>query len=460
MRKKLFAILALVIFLSVTFWISTRETGEEDGLMSLFDKKKETIYFWYDDASMSDYINGAAILFGDKYNVRVLPQLVSESKYLEAINYATLYEEHMPDAYIISNDSLEKAYLAGLAAPVKDIANRMNTIHFPQVALDAVTYKGKQVAYPLYFETSVLLYNETFLKEWAKQQAVREAEGTEETEEAEGVAETQPDEAALQARADEILKTAVPQTIDDILKVADTFDPPETVEGIFKWDVSDIFYNYYFVGNYMNVGGNTGDDPAQLNINNPEAVSCLEIYKALNEFFYIESDKVTYESVLQDFMDGKIMFTIVTTDVLAVLEQAKKAEEFTFDYGVALLPAIDEKLESRSLSVTGVVAVNGYSKEAELAEQFAVYLSTDYAPRMYERCGRMASYHHVKYTNDLFAVFTQEYARSVSLPKMIETGNYWVQLEILFSKVWNGGNVAGLVEELAQKMNEQVQVKE
>ncbi len=450
MRKKLFAILALVIFLSVIFWGSTREQGTEDGLISLFEKKKETIYFWYDDASMSDYINGAAVLFGDKYNVRVLPQLVSESKYLEAINYATLYEEHMPDAYIISNDSLEKAYLTGLAAPVKDIANRINTIHFPQVALDAVTYKGKQVAYPLYFETSVLLYNETFLKEWAKQQAVREAEE----------AETQPDEATLQARADEILETAVPETIDDILKVADSFDPPETVEGIFKWDVSDIFYNYYFVGNYMNVGGNTGDDPAQLNINNSEAVSCLEIYKALNEFFYIESDKVTYESVLQDFMDGKIMFTIVTTDALAILEQAKKAEEFAFDYGVALLPAPGEKLESRSLSVTGVVAVNGYSEKAELAEQFAVYLSTDYAPRMYDRCGRMASYYHVKYPNDLFTVFMQEYERSVSLPKMIETGNYWVQLEILFSKVWNGGNVAALVEELAQKMNEQVYVKE
>ncbi len=450
MRNKLFAILALVIFLSVVFWGSTREPSEEDSLMSMFDKKKETIYFWYDDASMADYINGAAVLFGDKYNVRVLPQLVSESKYLEAINYATLYEEHMPDAYIISNDSLEKAYLSGLAAPVKDVANRMNTIHFPQVALDAITYKGKQVAYPLYFETSALLYNETFLKEWAKQQAVREAEE----------AENQPDETALQARADEIMKTAVPKTIDDILKVADSFDPPESVEGIFKWDVSDIFYNYYFVGNYMNVGGNTGDDPAHLNINNPEAVSCLEIYKALNEFFYIESDKVTYESVLQDFMDGKIMFTIVTTDALAILEQAKKAEEFTFDYGVALLPDIGEELESRSLSVTSVVAVNGYSKNAELAEQFAVYLSTDYAPRMYDRCGRMASYYHVKYANDMFPVFMQEYERSVSLPKMIETGNYWVQLEILFSKVWNGGNVAGLVEELAEKINEQVQTKE
>ncbi|MBP3352600.1 MAG: extracellular solute-binding protein [Lachnospiraceae bacterium] len=460
MRKKLFAILALVIFLSLIFWGSTRPQGAEDDIMSLFDNKKETIYFWYDDASMSDYINGAAVMFSEKYDVRVLPQLVSESKYLEAINHATLYEEHVPDAYLISNDSLEKAYLTGLAAPVKDVANRMNTVHFPQVALDAVTYKGKQVAYPLYFETSVLLYNETYLKDWAKQQAVREAEAAQGTEEAEGATEMLQDEAALQARADEILKTAVPETIDDILKVADTFDPPENVEGIFKWDVSDIFYNYYFVGNYMDVGGTTGDDPAQLNINNPEVISCLEIYKALNEFFYIESDKVTYESVLQDFMDGKIMFTIVTTDALAILEQAKKAEEFAYDYGVAMLPDIGEKLESRSLSVTGVVAVNGYSKKAELAEQFAVYLSTDYAPRMYERCGRMASYYHVKYANDLFAVFMQEYERSVSLPKMIETGNYWVQLEILFSKVWNGGEVAGLVEELAQKMNEQVQIKD
>ena len=101
MRKKLFAILALVIFLSLIFWGSTRPQGAEDDIMSLFDNKKETIYFWYDDASMSDYINGAAVMFSEKYDVRVLPQLVSESKYLEAINHATLYEEHVPDAYLI-----------------------------------------------------------------------------------------------------------------------------------------------------------------------------------------------------------------------------------------------------------------------------------------------------------------------------------------------------------------------
>ena len=450
MRNKLLAILAIVIFLSFTFWGSTYEAGKEDSLLSVFDKKKETIYFWYDDESMSDYINSAAVMFGDKYKVRVLPQLVSESKYLEAINHATLYEEHMPDAYLISNDSLEKAYLAGLATPVADVSNRMNTIHFPQVALDAVTYKGKQVAYPFYYETSVLLYNETFLKEWARQQAVREAE------EVQGSME----EAALQARADEIMESAIPQTIDDILKVADSFDPPETVEGIFKWDVSDIFYNYYFVGNHMIVGGSTGDDPTQVSINNPEVISSLEIYKALNEFFYIEPENVTYESVLQDFMEGKIMFTIATSDALKVLEDAQKAGEFPFEYGFAMLPAPGEGLKSRSLSVTAAVAINGYSENAQLAEQFAVYMTTDYAPRLYERSGRLASYHHVKHSNELFSVFKQEYERSVSLPKMVETGNYWVQLEILFSKVWNGGDVTKLTEELAQKIDTQIHAKE
>ncbi|MBR4020523.1 MAG: hypothetical protein IKI99_04350, partial [Firmicutes bacterium] len=42
----------------------------------------------------------------------------------------------------------------------------------------------------------------------------------------------------------------VPLTIDDILDFADQYDAPGNVDAIFEWDVSDIFYNYFFVGNY------------------------------------------------------------------------------------------------------------------------------------------------------------------------------------------------------------------
>lgn len=448
LRKKLLAILAVVILLAVTFYGADLEnSGDgEDGFFSMFSKKKDTIYFWYNDESMSDYINSAAVMYGEKYKVRVLPQLVSESRYLEAINQATLYEEHMPDAYLISNDSLEKAYKAGLATPVEDVSKRMSTIHFPQTALDAVTYQGKYVAYPLYYETAVLLYNEDYLKQWALQQAAKEAEE----------AEREATQEELQSRADEIMAQAVPKTIDDILSMADTFDPPETVESIFKWDVSDIFYNYYFVGNYMLMGGDTGDSKDKLDINNEQAKKCLEVYKALNQFFYIEPDKVSYESVLQEFMEGKIVFTIATTDAVTTLNQAKKEGLTAVEYQVALLPDPGEDLRGRSLSVTQAVAINGYSPNKELAEQFAAYLTTEYTTLLYEKSGRVASYQFVNQNDKILNVYREQYESSISLPKMVETGNYWLQLEVLFSKVWNGGDVTKLVDEMSERLHSQL----
>lgn len=99
---------------------------------------------------------------------------------------------------------------------------------------------------------------------------------------------------------------------------------PQGVD-VLKWDVTDIFYNYWIVGNYMIVGGDAGDDEGQVSMNNPETIRCLEVYKALNQFFFIESDTVTYDSVLQDFIDGKTVFTIVTTDAAARLAAAKES---------------------------------------------------------------------------------------------------------------------------------------
>ena len=53
-------------------------------------------------------------------------------------------------------------------------------------------------------------------------------------------------------------------------------------------------------------------------------------------------------------------------------------------------------------------------------------------------------------------IFADEYADSVSLPKMLETGNFWMQLEVLFSKVWNGDDVTTLVQQLDETIAGQV----
>lgn len=469
-KNKLLAVLSVICMAAGALYGSTMElnsAGEESITLSLFNRK-ESLYFWYTDESMTDFINSAAVAFGQERDVRVIPQLASQSEYLEAINEASLYSDQIPDVYMISNDSLGKACLAGLASEVQDSGDILNTGHFPQSALSAVTYKDNYVAYPFFYETSALIYNETYLEEWARQQAEREAALTDmeedhSTEEEPSMEENNSteggyeeggilDEEAVAARTQEYMLEAIPGTIDDILNIADTFDVPEGVEGVMKWDVSDIFYNYWFTGNYMIAGGDPGDDEQNININNTETVQCLEVYKALNQFFYIESDTVTYDSVVQDFIDGKLVFTIATTDVVRKLEEAKSNGSFAYNYGVAVFPEVSQVLESRSMSVTNVIAVNGYSQRKELANEFAAFLTNDYIYSLYERTGKVSANLAANTDNGALQIFMEEYADSVPLPKMIETSNYWIQLEILFSKVWNGEDAAVLVRELSDQI--------
>lgn len=476
LKKRIIATAAVIAMAAAAVYGSTQEmsqTQDTGDRLQLF-RGKETIYCWYSDESLSGYINAAAVSFGEQNKVRVIPVLTSDSEYLEVINQETLHSDQIPDIYLLSSDSLEKAYLAGLASKVPDTEEICDTDHFSQAALAAVTYNDKIIGYPVYFDTSALVYNEDYLKTWATQQAEKELSGSSDNDEPVGEGEeiieedslpedqtteqATVDEAAVNALAEQYFAKALPSTVDDLLNIADTFDAPEGVEGVMKWDVNDIFYNYWIVGNYMIVGGDPGDDRNDININNPETIQCLEVYKALNQFFFIESDTVTYDSVIQDFIDGKTMFTIGTTDVVKRLEDAKADGSLTFNYGIARMPDVSAELQSRSLSVTGAAVINGYSEHKELADRFAAYLAEGYSDGLYERSGKMpASLHAAENAdNGALTVFADEYADSVSLPKMLETGNFWMQLEVLFSKVWNGEDVTTLVEQLAGTIAEQV----
>lgn len=476
LKKRIIATAAVIAMAAAAVYGSTQEmsqTQDTGDRLQLF-RGKETIYCWYSDESLCGYINAAAVSFGEQNKVRVIPVLTSDSEYLEVINQETLHSDQIPDIYLLSSDSLEKAYLAGLASKVPDTEKICDTDHFSQAALAAVTYNDKIIGYPVYFDTSALVYNEDYLKTWATQQAEKELSGSSDNDEPVGEGEeiieedslpedqtteqAAVDEAAVNALAEQYFAKALPSTVDDLLNIADTFDAPEGVEGVMKWDVNDIFYNYWIVGNYMIVGGDPGDDRNDININNPETIQCLEVYKALNQFFFIESDTVTYDSVIQDFIDGKTMFTIGTTDVVKRLEDAKADGSLTFNYGIARMPDVSAELSSRSLSVTGAAVINGYSEHKELADRFAAYLAEGYSDGLYERSGKMpASLHAAENAdNGALTVFADEYADSVSLPKMLETGNFWMQLEVLFSKVWNGEDVTTLIEQLAGTIAEQV----
>ena len=175
---------------------------------------------------------------------------------------------------------------------------------------------------------------------------------------------------------EETITELIPKTFDGLLSFANEYDAPEAVEGVFKWDVADIFYNYFFAGNYMNVGGPCSDNPEEVDIYNLDVIKAMQIYQSLNQFFSFEANDMKYASVIEEFMAGKMVYTTATSDIIKTLDAAKEEGTFTFDYGLVEIPNLNEELQSKNLSVTNTVVVNGFSDGKEDANKFASYLTS------------------------------------------------------------------------------------
>ena len=493
--QKRFISVILVILLAAGVMFAGRmemksPEGEEE--ITAWYTREDTIYFWYSDPELSDYINKAAVDFGEQNNVHVFPMLITVENYIETVNKASVYNEQMPDAYLLDTSELEMATLAGLATEIDDVAGVCNTANFSQVALDAVTYDGKLVGYPLAYNTSALVYNKDYLHTWAEEKALaillEEAEDyvltdylanvnaeLEEANESDWVTELDEDEVdhyeidselvpykelsdeekvtALESKTAEVYETALPQTLNELLTIANTFNAPDGAEGVMTWDVSDIFYNFWMIGDVVNLGGKYGDDENQISLNNEGSRICLNYYQYLNEFFYIEADAVDYDDVVEDFIDGKMLFTIASVDVVNTLNKAKEDGRIDFEYGFAMIPDINEEISSRNMSTTTAVVVNGYSEKKELANAFAAYLVNDFADELYTRCGKPAANIKANAAYEDLKVFDAEYAESVPLPKIIELENFWMELEALFARIWDGADIEEETEKLDETVN-------
>ncbi len=122
-----------------------------------------------------------------------------------------------------------------------------------------------------------------------------------------------------------------------------------------------------------------------------------------------------------------------------------------------MLPDVSEQLQSSSLSVTQCIAVNGYSEKKQMANDFAVYLTQYAADDLYARTGKLPVYAGGStYDDPNAAAFLEEYENSVPMPKMIETSNFWVELEIAFAKIWTGDDANDTLKNLSEKIMAQV----
>lgn len=374
-----------------------------------------TLNLWYTNSYMQDFLENAVTRFmDDNPGITVNLKLSAETGYLENINSNSIKKTNVVDVYMLPEEDLEQAYLAGLALSYEPEGTVFNTDNYCETALRAVTYNGKRVAYPLCFDSAFLVYNRAYTSDAPK-------------------------------TFDELLDFANNYVVEDESSVG------AQLEKVLIWNVSDVEMNYHFLSDSFVVGGENGDNRDEVNIYNANVIKGLEYYKSLNDFFALDRTTISDEEVVDYFVSGKAAFTITNTAGLTVLHTAG------MDFGVCGIPNITDTLTTSALSTTQTLVINPYSDYAEQAKALVNALAYEYADDFYVKTGYFPSRYSWDYESEMVDGVYANYADSVSRPKLMNMGDFYIKLEIMLHNVWDDGDTESLLMEFQNFVKEQLE---
>lgn len=375
---------------------------------SQLPKKDVTLTLWYTDESMAGYLEGAAEEYKKKSGVELHCEKVDSKQYLEQVYSASMDDEQeTPDIYLLRNDLLGIACMQGTAqANLSDAYVEKN---YCKTALGAATYQGRLMGYPLCYNTSCMIYNADCFGE-------------------------------------------SPVTMGAITAYSENAQISENTQYILYWDVNDYLCNYSFVGNYLDIGGENGDDAGSISIVNDETVQCLQQFQGLGQYFAIDSAAINSNIVPGALMEGRTLCILADCDMAHVINYYADNNGAEVPYHISRVPDITDELKSRSGSYTELAVVNGLSRKQEEAAAFAEYLTSDYVNQMYELSGHFAAKRGVEYSNEELCKLYEIYEQSKQFPKMLGTEDNSLWLELLFANVWKGEDIAAQLQGYSDKI--------
>lgn len=370
----------------------------------------KTIRVRYSDESYKEYFEYCETLFETEHSdTDVILDLVSSENYVENIGSDSLSGTDVPDVYLIENSELGTAYLAGLAA--KNTVDKFNSENYCDTAINACSCNGNLIGYPLGFKTSFLAYNTDFL-----------------------TADNVKTFAALEEYSDNA-----------------TFSQEDAaeIETIFRCNITELFANYGFVGSNINTGGTYGDDTSKVDINNGNIKSDAEKYLSIIDYFSL-NPKASSSWCAKNFVAGKFLSTIYTTDYLGSLSKAQ------INYEIAEFPDYDNENSTAPLSITSALAVNPYASDIELAKEFAEFATYQTAEEFYNYVKLPSARKGVKYEIEQFKNIYASYEKSVPKNKLQYGDQIYPLVEIALHNIAAGEDIEGEFKKIDNYMKDQI----
>ena len=364
-------------------------------------EKNVKLTVWYQKEEEEQFLLEAAEAFEEKYSIEVESHCVKKTDYLKEIALKSKGNE-APDLYFISNGQLQQAKQYGIAKQVEFFPQQFLEENYPKTAINAGSLQDGVYGYPLYFDTYFLLYHS---------EDVRYA----------------------------------PTTFDEMIEYGEQLSDKKDNTNLFKWDLTDPYTNFMFLGDSMELFGDTGDDTSLFKINNYQTIEAMKYFQELNNLPIGTMKTVDYETVLSSIEHNEAVFAICETDAINRIPKNSS-------YKVALLPDLTDEIESNSLSITELAVVNEQSKQQKAAELFASYLSYEFANQQYDTIGRLSAKKGIFYEDERLQMIYRQYEKSMPIPKGKVMEYFWNYMRIANENIWNGATVSRQMDEVQKKM--------
>ncbi len=396
--KKLISVaMVCVMFTSVA---ACGKTDKDKEARNLAIETPVTINVWYDNKDYESYLNNVASGLKAANNlITVNPVYVEVQDMVDTIYTETVRNNNAPDVYLMSSENNDKVYLLGLMLENDSYDNIYNEKTYGKAAINSASYKGKMYGYPVSFSMPVMVYNKNY---------------------AESV-----------------------DSYAELLQISDNYSVTEdnqNITRVFDFDASDMLLNYPYVGHYVNIGGECSEDANVFTIDEQNFKKALKEYSSLKDKFGIDRKESTYNSCVDEFVQNKLLYTIVNTDDL------KKIDDSGVSYGIIPIPCLSDELESLPMSITTLAIVNPYTSNITVAKAVAKAISYDYADSMQSLSGHISARADLaakgkKADNTNYNMLHDIYSDSIVKAKYLGVQNIYMEYEILIHQVWDGKNV-------------------
>lgn len=146
----------------------------------------------------------------------------------------------------------------------------------------------------------------------------------------------------------------------------------------------------------------------------------------------IDTDEIDRNQVVENFNQGASLCAIIDSDDLN-----KMTAE---NYGVCGLPMLDDTTPMQGVARTGILLVNEFSGEKDMAADFAAFIEKEEVDALHAMTGHISTDEGASRDEAEQAAFMQ-YQNSQLVPDAANAGEFWSEFTRQMKALWNGGSL-------------------